>query len=119
MRSKKREGVMLPDDDVDLFEMANLYPATTGLPMTVWVSPRGGARHDARIKVNMTHGPTMNIGNAAVVGIRPSPHIIHGHLPASDMIAVERWIRLNETALLDHWDGKTDAVQLGARLVRI
>jgi hypothetical protein len=22
----------------DLFEMANLFPATTGLPMTVWVN---------------------------------------------------------------------------------
>ena len=25
----------------DLFEMANLYPDTTGLPMTVWISPCG------------------------------------------------------------------------------
>jgi hypothetical protein len=37
-----------------LFEMANLFPGTTGLPMTVWVSPRGNARHDVRVKVNMT-----------------------------------------------------------------
>jgi hypothetical protein len=29
----------------DLFEMANLYPDITGLPVTVWVSPRGAARH--------------------------------------------------------------------------
>ena len=27
-----------PDTD-DLFEMANLFPRTTGLPMTVWVRP--------------------------------------------------------------------------------
>ncbi len=33
----------------DLFEMANLYPRETGLPMTVWVSPRGNARHDVRM----------------------------------------------------------------------
>ena len=43
----------IPGEDVeteaeDLFEMANLYPDTTGLPMTVWISPRGNARHDAR-----------------------------------------------------------------------
>jgi hypothetical protein len=25
----------------ELYEMANLYPAETGLPVTVWVSPRG------------------------------------------------------------------------------
>jgi hypothetical protein len=35
----------------DTFEMANLYPRDTGLPMTIWVSPRGRARHDARINV--------------------------------------------------------------------
>ena len=38
------------------FVMANLSPRMTGLPMTVWVSPRGNARHDVRIKVNTTHG---------------------------------------------------------------
>ena len=45
----------MPDDlktqetetaEAELYEMANLYPRTTGLPMTVWVSPRGNARHD-------------------------------------------------------------------------
>jgi hypothetical protein len=30
-----------PESD-ELFEMANLFPRTTGLPMTVWV--RAGAR---------------------------------------------------------------------------
>jgi hypothetical protein len=40
----------------DLYEMANLFPRTTGLKLTVWVSPRGRARHDARIKVSLTHG---------------------------------------------------------------
>jgi hypothetical protein len=27
----------------ELFEMANLFPRTTGLAMTLWVSPRGNA----------------------------------------------------------------------------
>ena len=34
-------------EDLDLFEMANIYPKNTGLPMTVWVSPRGHAKHAA------------------------------------------------------------------------
>ena len=33
-------GTDVPGEPEDLFEMANLYPSTTGLPMTVWVSPR-------------------------------------------------------------------------------
>src|SRR5439155_19589318 len=53
----------------ELFEMANLYPRTTGLSMTVWVSPRGNARHDVRIKVNMTHGNQMTVDNTAVVAV--------------------------------------------------
>jgi hypothetical protein len=62
-----------PRETDDLFEMANLFPRTTGLPMTVWVSPRGNARHDARIKVNLTYGNQMNPANTAVVEVRPSP----------------------------------------------
>jgi hypothetical protein len=56
----------------ELFEMANLFPRTTGLPMTVWVSPRGNTRHDVRVKVNTTHGDQMNIANTAVVGSPPN-----------------------------------------------
>jgi hypothetical protein len=56
----------------ELFEMANLVSRTTGLPMTVWVSPRGNARHDIRVKVNMTHGDQKNIANTAIVGVHPT-----------------------------------------------
>ena len=55
---------------VDLFELANLFPRETGLPMTVWASPRGRARHDARIKVCRTRGDKMDPSNTAVVAIR-------------------------------------------------
>ena len=69
MRNEDRE-------DLDLFEMANLYPATTGLPMTVWVSPRGHARHAARIKVCMTHGNKMDANQHSQRAHRagPAPH---------------------------------------------
>ena len=59
----------VPHLDADeLFEMANLFPRTTGLPMTVWVSPRGNARHDVRIKVNMTHGNQITVSNIGYPG---------------------------------------------------
>jgi hypothetical protein len=53
---------------------------TTGLPMTVSVSPRGNARRDVQVKVNMTHGDQMNIADTAVVGVRPAPHAVAGDL---------------------------------------
>ena len=103
----------------DLFEMANLYPDTTGLPMTVWVSPRGTARHDVRVKVNMTHGDQMNIANTAVVGVRPTPHVIAGHLPPDDQRAVFEWVSLNAAAIVEYWDGRIDTIELGRLLKRL
>jgi hypothetical protein len=100
----------------DLFEMANLFPRTTGLPMTVWVSPRGNARHDVRVKVNMTHGNQMNVANTAVVGVRPSPHVIAGRLSPEDERAVFQWVSLNTDALVAYWDGQIDTIQLGRLL---
>jgi len=111
----------VPDDTgmveaEDLFEMANLFPRTTGLPMTVWVSPRGNARHDVRVKVNMAHGNQMTVANTAVVGIRPSPHVIEGHLASDDERVVFEWVGLNADALIAYWDGQIDTVQLGQLL---
>lgn len=96
----------------ELFEMANLYPRTTGLPMTVWVSPRGNARHGVRVKINITHGDQMVIDNTAVVGVRPSPHLIAGRLAPPDQQPVFAWIGLNAAAIVAHWDGATDTAEL-------
>jgi hypothetical protein len=35
--------------------------------MTVWMLPRGNARHDVKVKVSMTHGNQVTIANTAVV----------------------------------------------------
>jgi hypothetical protein len=111
------EHVAQSDDD--LFLMVNLYPARTGLPMTVWAGPRGKARHAPRIKVNMVRGNRMDLDNTAVVGISPVPHLIAGSLSASDLAAVFNWIDRNRAALLDHWAGKIDGGDLVARLRKV
>jgi hypothetical protein len=112
------QQVREPEND-ELFEMANLFPRTTGLPMTVWVSPRGNARHDVRVKVNMTHGNQVTISNTAVVGVCPTPHIITDQLPSSDEQAVLEWVALNADALVEYWKGRIDTIQLGQALNRL
>jgi hypothetical protein len=107
------------DQEADgLYEMANLFPRTTGLPMTVWVSLRWRARHDARINVSLTSG-RMDIGHTAVVGIRPSPRLMEGNLASADLELVSQWIRANQDALIDFWNETIDSVELGARLRKI
>ena len=116
-RSKARHEGETTDLADELFEMANLYPSTTGLPMTVWVSPRGNARHDVRVKVNMTHGNQMSIANTAVVSVRPAPRVIAGRLSPDDERVVFQWVALNTAALIEYWEGRIDTVQL-ARLLK-
>jgi hypothetical protein len=101
------------------FEMTHLYPKTTGLPMTIWVSAKGGARHDARVKVCRMHGNRMNMDELSVVSVRPEPQLLEGDLSKADLDAVTHWIRLNEAALLAHWDGLTDGVELALSLKRL
>jgi hypothetical protein len=101
------------------FEMTNLYPRDTGLPMTVWASPRGRARHDVRLKVCRTPGNNMDPTNLAVVAIRPTPRVIHGPLPQSDFAPVAEWITLNKDALIDYWNGTLSTFELVARLRRL
>jgi hypothetical protein len=102
----------------DLYEMANLYPKHTGLPMVIWVSERGHARHDARVKVSTKHGTRMNINDTAVVGIRP-PSVLAGVLATADRQAAFSWIRLNEAALINYWNGTIDTVELVQQLKRL
>ena len=40
-RARREEPCSSQPDSDELFEMASLFPRTTRLPMTVWVSPRG------------------------------------------------------------------------------
>ena len=107
------------DEEDDPFLMASLFPRSTGLPMAVWVNEKGGARHDARLKVSTAGGERMQLEGAAVVGIRPEPRLIHGALPARDLKVVADWIRLNEAVLIDYWDSKADTVELIERLRRL
>ena len=125
MRSRGIAGrAVRPDDTVelyrrDLFEIANLYPETTGLPMTIWVSPRGNARHDVRVNVNMTHGDQMTIANTAVVGVRPAPRLISGRLPQADVQAVFEWVVLNTETLVAYWDGQIDTARMVQALKKL
>jgi hypothetical protein len=110
-----------PDED-DPYAMANLRPATTGLPMVVWVSERGNARHDVRLKVCQVLGDRMQFNNTLSVAVRPQPHLVPGQrqrLTDADLHAVYEWIALNEAAIVDYWDGTIDTAELVQRLRRL
>jgi hypothetical protein len=103
----------------DPYAMANLPPRLTGLPMVVWVSERGNAPHDVRVKVCRVHGERMQWNNTASVAVRPTPHLAAGQLSPADLALVSDWIRLNEQVVLDYWEDRIFTDELIARLQRL
>jgi len=103
----------------DGYLMANLPPRLTGLPMIIWVSERGSARHDVRIKVNPVHAPRVDYTNLATVAVRPVPRLVVGQLSAADLAAVSDWIGLNEAVILDYWESRIYTDEMIARLQRL
>lgn len=101
-----------------LFLMANLYPRDTGLPRVVYVSERGQARHDARVKVSGAPGDRMRVRDMATMTVRPSPTLLHGRLSGHEERVIADWIVLNEAVLLDYWDETISTSEMISRLVR-
>ncbi len=97
--------------DDELFLMVKVRGRSSGLPMNIWIVPRGHARHAARIKVQMNHPE-----NLAVVSVADIPQVIEGQLDAADFDRVRRYILLNRQAILDHWAERTDGIELGRAL---
>ena len=98
------------------YEMANLTPRMTGLPMVVWGLASRSRSADVRVKVQQTHGRRMALGNTASVAVRPTPHLVAGQLSAVDMRAVSEWIRHNEGMIVSYWDGTIDTGELIQKL---
>jgi hypothetical protein len=94
------------DDSDDFFEMANLFSKHTGLPFVVWISYKGRARHDVRVKVSP--GPKALPSEMVSVAIRPEIRVVEGEIGAGDLALLSRWIEANREILIGYWEGYID-----------
>src|SRR5437763_12036207 len=94
-------GAVRPEGQA-LFEMANLRPERTGLPFVVFISQKGGARHDVRVKI--AHGAKVRPSEMVTVAIRPRLRVISGALNPGDLELLGRWVALNRDTLIGYWD---------------
>lgn len=98
--------VPAPESDA-LFETANLPPKRTGLPFVVWISPKAGVPHDARVKVSK--GPKVHASELISVAIRPEVKVVGGgKMNAHDLALLKKWIELNQDVILKYWDGEIE-----------
>jgi hypothetical protein len=109
----EHSGVLITDvrnpnrgDSDDFFEMANLFSKHTGLPFVVWISYKGGAQHDVRVKVSP--GPKALPSEMASVAIRPEIRLVQGEMSPSDLALLSRWIEMNRDTLVKYWEGDID-----------
>ncbi len=86
-----------------LFEMANLRPERTGLPFVVFISQKGGARHDVRVKI--ARGAKVRASEMITVAVRPNVRVMRGALDPDDLARLAEWIELNRDVLVDYWNG--------------
>jgi hypothetical protein len=108
------------EEEEDFFDMANLPPEATGLPMVVWVSQRGRAQHAARVKVSLIHGRRMSSSQMTSVSVRPTVEVVAGApLSSEDLSAVRKWVAANEQAILDYWEERLFTTELIERLRRV
>jgi hypothetical protein len=103
MADSKVDGLAVAPDEEDLFEMANLSPRLTGLPFVVWISPKGGAQPDVRVKVS--RGTRVHPADMASVAIRPDVRVVSGWLSERDLSLLARWVEVNRDVLIRFWDG--------------
>ena len=100
----------VPDSDPgavrDFFGMANLFSKHTGLPFVVWISYKGGAQHDVRVKVSP--GPKAAPLDMASVAIRPDIRVVEGEMRPDDLALLTKWIELNRELLLKYWEAEID-----------
>src|SRR5215831_9113219 len=72
----------------DIFD--GLFSKHTGLPFVVWISYRGGARHDVRVKVSRNAKALP--GEMASVAIRPHVELVEGEMSGGDFVLLREWI---------------------------
>lgn len=99
----------------DFFLMSNLFPKRTGLPFVVWISVKGGARHDIRIKV--ARGTKVKPEELITVALRPDVHELDSHELSSDELErLKQWVDLNWGVLIEYWNSDIDTVEAIERL---
>ena len=102
----------------DMWEMANLWPNTTNLPVIVFVSFKGNSKHGPRIKV-MTHKGRMDLDSTVPVSISDNPEVLEGELDVAILKLVKKWVISNKVILMLYWDGKIDTGELIGSLKKI
>ena len=93
-----------------LYEMANLNKEITGIEPVVFCSPKGGAKHECRVKVSNILGRATD-SDLFSIALKDLSIIGTCKLTADQLESAKWWIHRNRFAILDYWKDKTNTLQ--------
>jgi len=107
---------ILPDpDETDLQEMVSYRKDVTGVDHTVFISPKGYARHGPRIKVAIDPPDSLD-PRGATASIAFDGRVVAGTIEPKLLQQAQRFIELNKPTLQAYWDYEIDTRQLQEQL---
>lgn len=101
------------------YAMANLRPEDTGLPMVVWISEKGGAKHGPRLKVSKKMGDKIDPSNVLTVTVSDNPTMYNGELEPKVFNKLKQFIKLNKENLLKYWNNEVSTREFLNSLIKI
>ena len=103
-----------------IFEMSNIRPEESGLPMVIWVSPKtGNEGYNARIKVERSYGNKAKKDMFTMTIDKTNPEIIagdQGSISNKDVEKVKDFIRNNYTNLISLWNDNISPTQFTLKI---
>lgn len=102
----------------ELEEMVSYRKNVTGIDHTIFISPRGNARHAPRIKVAIDPPDSLDPrSKVAVVSIYGD--LVAGKISGGLLLQILNFIDRNREAINDYWEYRIDTDELRQRLHRI
>ena len=118
----RAEKIVEESESQEQWEMANLRPRRTGLPMTIWVqepSDDSRTQHGPRIKAGRQHGDRFDPTDSVTVTVEENPKIIGIGLRNHDQRLVREFVRANREPLLDLWNHRIDIGEFLERMTPV
>jgi len=110
--SETKDDILLHEEEINLWEMANLRSEFTGIDgYIIWISSGEAAKHGPRIKVSK--GIRWDKNNSATIPLTGKPRIIGDlNVTQSEFSEIIKWVNLNKKILLEFWNSKLSTDQV-------
>lgn len=102
-------------DQLDLQEMVSYRKNVTGIAHTIFISPKGHARHGPRIKVAIAPHDSLD-PRSTTASIAFDGQVMAGAVPPELLHRLRRFITRNRQVLTDYWEYRIDTDELRQRL---